>query len=84
MVCAERIHDLNSEGKWAPCSARKRKEEIQTKRPQAAGNFEAGSAFESRLSATHEGGRSLSVGLRGQIEAGFGADFSGMRVHTGS
>lgn len=59
-------------------------EEIQTKRAPAAGGFGAGSAFESRLSATRGGGRPLPRSLRGQMEAGFGADFSGVRVHTGS
>jgi len=58
-------------------------EEIQTKSTSASGGFEAGSAFERRLSATRGGGRSLPGNLRGQMEAGFGADFSGVRVHTG-
>lgn len=38
----------------------------------------------SRLSATRGGGRPLPDGVRGQMEASFGADFSGVRVHTGS
>lgn len=59
-------------------------EEIQTKSATAAGGFEAGSAFESRLSAARGGGRPLTDGVRGQMEAGFGADFSGVRIHTGS
>ncbi|HUI40215.1 MAG TPA: DUF4157 domain-containing protein, partial [Methanothrix sp.] len=58
-------------------------EEIQTQRTIAAGGFEAGSAFESLLSATRGGGRPLPSSLRMQMEAGFGADFSGVRVHTG-
>lgn len=59
-------------------------EEVQTKRPPAAGGFDAGRAFESRLSATRGGGRPLPDGVRVRMEAGFGADFSGVRVHTGS
>jgi len=59
-------------------------EEVQTKRATAVGGFDAGSAFESRLSATRGGGRPLPDNVRGQMEAGFGTDFSGVRVHTGS
>jgi hypothetical protein len=58
-------------------------EEIQTKSTSSAGGFEAGSAIESQLSARRGGGRPLPSSLRGQMEAGFGADFSSVRVHTG-
>ncbi len=60
-------------------------EEVQTKRgviSNPADSFEAGGEFESRLSATRGGGSPLPDNVRGQMEAGFGADFSGVRVHT--
>ncbi len=59
-------------------------EEVQTKRVSAADSFEAGSDFESQLSATRGGGSPLPDNVRGQMEQGFGVDFSGVRVHTGS
>ena len=57
-------------------------EEIQTKSAQAAGSFEAGSAFESQISATRGGGQTLPDGIRQPMERAFGADFGGVRVHA--
>jgi hypothetical protein len=42
-------------------------EDIQTKSTVSGGSFEAGSAFESQLSAMHGGGRPLSDSVRGQM-----------------
>jgi hypothetical protein len=39
--------------------------------------------LESRLNASKGGGSPLSEGVRGFMEPRFGADFSGVRVHTG-
>jgi ribosomal protein S18 acetylase RimI-like enzyme len=37
----------------------------------------------ARLGLTSTGGRALPAGVRGQMEAALGADFSGVRVHVG-
>jgi hypothetical protein len=62
-------------------------EEIQTKslvQRQADGSFEAGSELESRLVAHKGDGRPLPGDIRAFMEPRFGADFGGVRVHTGS
>ena len=43
---------------------------------------DAGS-FESQLSSASGGGRKLDKNTQTEMESGFGADFSGVRVHTG-
>jgi outer membrane protein OmpA-like peptidoglycan-associated protein len=58
-------------------------EEIQTKK-SSDGGFEAGGDFESRLSSSKSGGSPLPDDVRSFMEPRFGADFSGVRVHTGS
>jgi hypothetical protein len=58
-------------------------EEIQAKRSSGSG-FEAGGDFESRLSSSKSGGSPLPDDVRSFMEPRFGADFSGVRVHTGS
>jgi hypothetical protein len=57
-------------------------EEIQMKR-SSGGGFEAGGDFESRLSSSKGGGSPLPDDVRGFMEPRFGADFGGVRVHTG-
>jgi hypothetical protein len=46
------------------------------------GSFEPGADFEARLS--NNGGSPLSASTRAFMEPRFGADFSGVQVHTGS
>ena len=58
-------------------------EEIQTKRSPDAG-FQAGSNLESRLSSSQGEGSPLSDEVRSFMEPRFGADFSQVKVHTGS
>jgi hypothetical protein len=58
-------------------------EEIQTKRSLDAG-FIAESNLESRLSSSQGGGSPLPEEVRTFMEPRFGADFSQVRVHTGS
>lgn len=67
-----------------PLQRQGQEEEIQTKLTPAGGSFETGSSFESRLSTTRGGGNPLPDTVRRKMERGFGADFSGVRVHTGS
>jgi hypothetical protein len=57
-------------------------EEIQAKR-SSGGGFEAGGDFESRLGSSKSGGSPLPEDVRSFMEPRFGADFSGVRVHTG-
>jgi hypothetical protein len=58
-------------------------EEIQMKR-SSGGGFEAGGDFESRLSSSQGGGSPLPNDVRSFMEPRLGADFSQVRVHTGS
>jgi hypothetical protein len=58
-------------------------EEIQAKR-SSGGELEADGDFESRLGSSKSGGSPLSADVRSFMEPRFGADFSGVRVHTGS
>ncbi len=57
--------------------------ELMTKRTDMMGAFDAGSDFESKLSSSG-GGAPLDTQTQSQMEAGIGADFSNVRVHTGS
>gem|GEM_PF-2969816 len=59
-------------------------EEVQTKPlvQRSGSGFEAGAAFESRLGAARGGGSALPDTTRSFMEERFGADFSGVRVHT--
>jgi hypothetical protein len=60
-------------------------EEIQTKPLQrsADGSMQADSSIESRLGGSKGGGSPLPEDVRAFMEPRFGADFSGVRVHTG-
>jgi hypothetical protein len=58
-------------------------EEIQAK-GSSSGGVEAGGDFERRLGSSKSGGSPLPEDVRGFMEPRFGADFSGVRVHTGS
>ncbi len=49
---------------------------------RADGGFEAGPELESRLAAQRGNGSPLPEDVRAQMEPRFGADFSGVRVHT--
>jgi Domain of unknown function (DUF4157) len=61
-------------------------EEIQAKplRRSADGSMQAGGSVESQLSGSKGGGSPLPDDVRSFMEPRFGADFSGVRVHTGS
>ncbi len=62
-------------------------EELQMKpSPQRSpnGGFQASSNLESRLSSSQGGGSPLPDDVRSFMEPRFGADFSQVRVHTGS
>lgn len=50
----------------------------------ADSNQSSGSGIEGSLSASQGGGNPLSSDVRDEMETGFGADFSSVRIHTGS
>lgn len=50
--------------------------------PTAAAGFEVSKGLEQRLTASKGGGSPLPAEVRGFMEPRFGADFSGVRVHT--
>lgn len=60
------------------------KEEKGTVQRKENGESEASTSIESRLSASKGGGNPLPNETRNQMESAMGADFSGVRVHTGS
>jgi hypothetical protein len=62
-------------------------EEVQTKpliQRRADGAFEATPAFESHLASQKGAGSPLPGDVRSYMEPRFGADFGGVRLHTGS
>ena len=59
-------------------------EVIQRREMSTRGNQEIPSSFESSLSGTKSAGEPLSGSVRNFMEPRFGADFSNVRVHTGS
>lgn len=68
--------------KCAACAAEEDKAVVQRKADGAASV--ASDHLESRLNSTKGGGASLPEDTRGSMESAFGADFSGVRVHTDS
>jgi hypothetical protein len=63
-------------------------EELQEQREDGAAivghaGGEAGTGLESSLQSAKGGGQALDGGFRGRMENAFGADFGGVRVHTG-
>ena len=59
-------------------------EEVKAKPEAATKGFEAGKGFEKRLNASRGGGAPLPDQTRAFMESRFGADFSDVRIHTGS
>jgi hypothetical protein len=47
------------------------------------GSFEAGADVEQRIARSRGGGSALPSATRAEMEAKFGADFGGVRLHTG-
>lgn len=56
-------------------------DEVQTARDGSMGSFIAGAGFEQRLDNA-SGGNALDPQTRSRMEAGIGADFSNVRIHT--
>jgi hypothetical protein len=51
--------------------------------PVANGGFQANPALESQVAGSRGAGQALPGAMRAEMEAGFGADFSRVRLHTG-
>ncbi|MBD2355181.1 DUF4157 domain-containing protein [Tolypothrix sp. FACHB-123] len=69
------------------CAACEEKEKLQTKPSTLSAKYaglEAENNLESRLNSSKGGGSPLSHEVRSFMEPRFNADFSGVRVHTGS
>jgi hypothetical protein len=69
------------------CTACAEEDKVQTKpsiESATDGGLEIGNSIESRLNRSKGGGSALPDEVRGFMEPRFGADFSSVRVHTGS
>jgi Domain of unknown function (DUF4157) len=64
------------------CAACEKEERLQRKATGDSG--EASPSLEHRLSASKSGGSPLPDGVRAPMEGAFGADFSKVRIHSGS
>lgn len=80
---AQPEEDELGQGKREVQRAQEEDELAQGKRAADDGSFEAGSEVESQLRSQKGGGNPLPDNVRGEMEGAFGADFSGVRVHTG-
>ncbi len=60
------------------------KEEEETLQKQSTSGGDDGSGIESSLNDSKGGGSPLDSGTKSEMESGFGADFSGVRVHNDS
>lgn len=91
----QRQADEEAEAVQAKCAACEQEEhqhhesdgDIQTKsllQKQSGGKQQGGSDLESRLSSTRGQGSPLDPSTRMRMESAFGADFGGVRVHTGT
>ena len=62
----------------------KEEEEVQTLQKQTTGDDGSTSSVENNLNTSRGGGSPLDSNTKGEMESGFGADFSGVRVHNDS
>jgi len=67
-----------------PVQRQEDEEEIQTQSGGTQGSFEAGLDVEEKLKSSRGNGSPLPEDLGADMEARFGADFSGVRLHTGT
>lgn len=85
----QRAEDDEDEIQTQRIQRQEEEEEIQAQRIQREqinplGSFEAGADVEEKLNASRGSGSPLPETLRTDMEASFGADFSNVRLHTGS
>jgi Domain of unknown function (DUF4157) len=66
------------------CADCEKEESDKVQRKESGGESAASPDISSRLSASKGGGSPLPDNTRTQMESAMGADFSGVRVHTGS
>lgn len=55
---------------------------VLSRRASSSAGVAVDTATESGIHASHGGGQPMPAALRSQMESGFGADFSGVRLHT--
>jgi Domain of unknown function (DUF4157)/Heterokaryon incompatibility protein Het-C len=72
----------DDEGLQMKCDDCEKEDKNHVQRKES-GETSASPSIESRLSATKGGGSPLANDTRSGMESAFGADFSGVRVHTG-
>ncbi|HEV9036504.1 MAG TPA: DUF4157 domain-containing protein [Puia sp.] len=75
--------ERKEEGIQRKCAACEKEEKLQ-KKENAGANQTASPHTEQQLHASHGGGSALSSADRAPMEQTMGADFSGVRIHTGS
>ena len=78
----EAVEDPIPGEKGDPFADDKEDKEVSPKRAQSGAVIP--SDLESRIDASHGGGRALDPGTRGFMQSRFGYDFSGVRIHTGA
>lgn len=82
----EPAEDVQTPGVQRMCSECAKEEEEQhiSKKSDGSGESVASESVSSRLSARKGGGNPLPESTRTSMESAFGADFSGVRIHTDS
>ncbi|MBE2199151.1 MAG: DUF4157 domain-containing protein [Anaerolinea sp.] len=66
-----------------PLAQRQEEEELQAKRDPMRAGGELDGSIESSLQSARAGGQPLPDNVRSPMEHAFGADFSGVKIHTG-
>lgn len=62
----------------------RRVQRLMTRARQAQGEADVDPEVESTIERARGGGQPLDRGVRAQMESAFGADFQGVRIHTGA
>lgn len=76
------VEEEEMQMKQADTVQRQEEEELQAKSAKAGGGTRAAPGLEASIQQAKGGGRTLSDNIRAPMEQVFGADFSGVRVHT--
>ncbi|MHC5821865.1 MAG: eCIS core domain-containing protein, partial [Nostoc sp.] len=84
---AQSVHSVQDSLQRKCAACEEEEDKVQTKpslQPATDGGLQAGDNIESRLNSSKGGGSPLAPDVRSFMEPRFGADFSGVQVHTGS
>lgn len=89
-VASQVVHQIHS-GQIAPKEAGQRNpaetnpiSAMPVQRNGGIGSGTASTEFESQLNQSRGGGSSLEPKIKGQLETAMGADFTGVKIHTGT